>query len=215
MSFDIAKLLGAAGEIALSFVPGAGPVLKGAAAIAELIGGSTGDKIKNGIGMVTEGMKEFAQTPLSPEQQIQQQKISSDAQIALEEIAYKNRKLDYDDQAGGRDVIKIDSGSDDPLVRQARPKMMVLLGKSAIAYSFVVPILVLDMGYLNVSREIISMVINYALWAGGTMWSAFTASFAGYTVARTIDKNTQAKLSNGIDQSKLLEAVSKIGKVIS
>ena len=215
MSFDILKTLGVAGKVAMKFVPGLGPILTGVDAIADLVGGSAGAKIKSGIAQVTEGMGEVAKQPLSPEQQIEQQRIASDTKLGLAELGYKEKKLDYDDVAGGRDVIKTALLSDDPVVRQARPKMMTLLGKTSISYTIGTPVLVCFMGWLKVDTELLKLITSMILWQGATLWGAFMTSFTGYTLARSVDKNTQAKASSGFDQNKLLEMASKIGKVVS
>jgi len=215
MSFDIKQILGIAGDVALSFVPGASPVLKGLAGVAKMIGGETGQKIEGGIAMLSEGLSAVGKQPLSPEQQVEQEKIRSAAEIELAEIAYRNKKLGYDDQAGGRDIVKTALTSDDPLVRQARPKVMILLGKVAMLYTILTPILILDMGYLGINKDLISMTVNLILWQGGMLWSAFTASFTGYTVARSADKKIAGMVGLGMEPSKLLESLSKIGNKIS
>jgi len=215
MSLDILKALGTAAKVAASFIPGIGPVLNGASAIAELVGGSTGEKINAGLKMVTEGMGEVAKQPLTPEQQIEQQRISSETEIAIKELSYKDKKLDYDDVAGGRDVIKTALLSDDPVVRQARPKMMTLLGRVSIGYTIGTPILVSVMAVFKIDKALLELITSMILWQGATLWGAFMTSYTGYTVARSVDKNTQAKVSNGFDQSKLLDMVSKVGKLVS
>ena len=215
MGFDIKSILGLVGETALSFVPGASPILTGIAGIAKLIGGDTGEKIEQGLSIVTEGLGQAAKTPLSPEQQVLMDKNKSDTEIALGELAYKDKKLDYDDTAGGRDIVKTALMSDDVLVRQARPKMMILLGKVSMAYTIGTPLFVGLLAYLKVSNELLGLITNMILWQGATLWSAFMTSFTGYTVARSIDKNTTGKMANGMNQAALLSTISKIGKKIS
>lgn len=215
MSFDIKSVLGLAGDVALSFIPGASPVLKGLAGVAKLIGGDTGQKIEQGLQIVSEGLGEAAKVPLNAEQQVELEKNKNQTEVELKEIAYKDKKLDYDDAAGGRDVIKTALLSDDPIVRQARPKMMILLGKVSMGYTIGTPLFVGLLAYLKVSNDLLSLLTNMILWQGATLWGAFMTSFTGYTVARSVDKNTQAKAENGMSQTKLLEMASKVGKAIS
>jgi len=215
MSFDILKALGTAGKVVAGFVPGLGPVLSGASALADMIGGSVGDKIKSGISQVTEGMGEVAKQPLSPEQQIEQQRIASETKVGLAELGYKEKKLDYDDVAGGRDVVKTALLSDDPIVRTARPKMMLLLGKTSVGYTIGTPILVCIMAWAKIDTELLELVTNMILWQGATLWGAFMTSFTGYTVSRSADKRSLAKVESGEMSSNLLGTVSKIGKMIS
>ncbi len=215
MSFDIKNILGIVGDVALSFVPGASPVLKGLAGIAKMVGGSTGEKIESGLSMLSEGLSEAGKQPLSPEQQVEQERIRSTTEVDLAEIAYKDKKLDYKDQAGGREIIKAALSSDDPLIRQARPKMMILLGKIAMIYTILTPILIFDMAWLNIEKNIIELTVSLILWQGGTLWSAFLGSYTGYTVARSSDKKIAGMTEIGMDPSKLLTTLSKLGHKIS
>jgi len=203
------------GKAVLQFVPGGGPALKGVTALAGIIGGDTGDKINKGLELVSEGLDEAGKTPLSPDQQIEMKKVSDATKIALREIAYKDKKLDYDDQAGGREVVKTALMSNDEFVRQARPKMMVLLGKWAIAYTFATPFIVLASAALEVEKDLTELLIKLILWQGGTLWTTFTASFTGYTVARSADKRAAAMQDLGVAPGKLLKALSKVGHGIS
>ena len=215
MSFDIVKVLGVIGEVGASFVPGLNPVLKGAAAIAKMVGGSAGDKINSGLSQISEGMGEMAKTALTPEQQIEQKKITAQTDVALAELGYKDKKLDYDDAAGGRDVIKTALLSKDPVIAQARPKMMILLGKVSMGYTCLTPVVVGILAIAGLDKDLLSIIANMILWQGATLWGAFMTSFTGYTVARSVDKNTQAKSENGMAQSNVLKMVSKIGGMIS
>jgi len=215
MGFDIKSILSMAGDVALSFVPGASPVVKGLAGVAKLIGGNTGKKIEEGLSMVSEGLAAAGKQPLSPEQQVELEKNKNQTEVELKEIAYKDKKLIYDDQSGGREIVKTALLSDDPLVRQARPKMMLLLGKASIAYTIGTPLFIGLLATVKVDAATIGLITNMILWQGGTLWTAFTTSFTGYTVGRSVDKRSAAKMQNGEIPSKLMEMVSKIGKSIS
>jgi len=93
--------------------------------------------------------------------------------------------------------------------------MMTLLGKTSVGYTIGTPLLVCIMAWLKVDTELLKLITSMILWQGATLWGAFMTSYTGYTLARSVDKNTQAKASNGFDQNKLLEMASKIGKVVS
>uniref|UniRef100_A0A6M3JYR1 Putative holin n=1 Tax=viral metagenome TaxID=1070528 RepID=A0A6M3JYR1_9ZZZZ len=212
---NLSEILSSAGDLIGNFVPGANIVLKGAGALAGMIGGETGKKIEAGAQMLAEGMHEAGKTPLSPEQQIQQEKIVSDTKIEMAKIKFADKKLDYDDQAGGRDVIKTALISDDPIVRQARPRMMVKLGNAAIMYTVGTPIIVIIAAALKVPADILGTVTQMIIWQGATLWGAFMTSFTGYTIARSADKKTQANLDCGLPVSKMTDVLSKIGHKIS
>ncbi|MBW2607710.1 MAG: hypothetical protein JRD05_08755, partial [Deltaproteobacteria bacterium] len=104
MGFNWKSVLSAVGPTALNFIPGVGPVLSGVAKVAAIIGGNAGQKIEAGLKAVTDGLSEVGKAPLSPDQQVELKKAKMDTEVELKEISYKKKKLDYDDQAGGRDV---------------------------------------------------------------------------------------------------------------
>jgi len=215
MSFDIISALGVAGEVAAGFVPGLSPVLKGVGALAKMVGGDAGDKINAGLSQISDGIETIAKTPLTPEQTIEQQKITATTNVALAELGFKKKKLDYDDAAGGRDVIKTALLSKDPIIAQARPKMMILLGKVSMGYTILTPILIVILAMGNIDKALLGLLTNMIVYQGATLWAAFMTSFTGYTVARSVDKNTQAKSENGMSQSNLLKIAGQIGKVVS
>jgi len=185
--------------------------LEGIGEIADAVGGEAGSKIQSGLQSITSGLQQVGQTPLPPDIQAKMAEDKNNKEVEMARIAYEDKKLEYDDQAGGRDVIKAALLSDDPLVRQARPKMMLLLGKTSIGYTIGTPVLIAILTIAEVSSELLGLVVELVLWQGATLWSAFTASYTGYTVARTTDKKT----AEGIVPSKLLKAASEIGKRIS
>ena len=215
MGFNWKSVLSVVGPAALNFIPGIGPVLSGVAKVASIIGGDAGQKIEAGLKTVTDGLSEAGKAPLSPDQQIELKKAKMGTEVALKEIGYKTKKLDYDDQAGGRDVIKTALMSADPLVRQARPKMMILLGKSSVSYTILTPILVVICAALKIDKELLDLIVKLILWQGATLWGAFTTSFTGYTVARSADKKIASMHELGADPSKMLGILSKLGNKIS
>jgi len=212
---NLSNILSAAGDVIGNFVPGASIVLKGAGALAGLIGGETGKKIQAGAEMLAEGMQEAGKIPLSPEQQLQREKLADDTKIEMAKIQFQDKKLDYDDAAGGRDVIKTALLSEDPIVRQARPRMMTKLGNASIWYTIGTPIFVGLCAILEVNKETLAVITNMILWQGATLWTAFTTSFTGYTVARSADKKMQRDVDLGMDPSNLMKMVSSLGKKIS
>ena len=112
-------------------------------------------------------------------------------------------------------MIKTALVSNDPVVRQARPKMMVLLGRTAVSYTIGTPIVVCVLALCNVDEPLIKLIVELVLWQGATLWGAFMTSFTGYTVARSADKKTLARMENGEPSTKLLKLISKIGGKIS
>ena len=208
----VGKLLKIVGEGVLSFVPGgrfALDALEGVGAVADAIGGDTGAKIKNGISQLTEGLQEVDRLPPEAKAKAVEAKYLHEERMA--EIDYKDKKLDYDDQAHAREqVIKTALQSDDPLVRQARPKMMILLGKACVAFAFLAPGSLLLAAGLDVPADALAPAKELMVWTGGFLFSSFTASFTGYTVARTADKRT----ASGLPVGKILGMAANLGRKI-
>lgn len=209
------SVLGLLGKFAAKQVPGLGLVMDGLDLVSEIVGGDTGKKIKDGINLVSEGINDAGNAPLTPEQQVQMEDVRAKKEVELQELIYKNKKLEYDDQAGGRDVIKTALLSEDPVVRQARPKMMTRLGIFAMIYTIATPLLIFNMAALGISAALIKLVTDLILWQGATLWGAFMTSFTGYTVARSADKKIAGLSEMGQNPTNLLKVLSKLGNKIS
>lgn len=205
------NILKGLGEAALSFIPGVGPILSGLSKVAKAVGGSAGEKIAAGISTVNEGLNEAQKQPLSPAQEVELEKAQMETEVELAEIGFKREKLVFDDQAGGREVIKTALLSDDPVVRQARPKMMILIGKSCIYFVFYAPLSVIAAGHAGFSEAIMANYMSALIWIGGFLFGTFTTSFTGYTVARSADKKAAA----GEVPGKLLSMAAGLGRRIS
>ena len=153
----------------------------------------------------------------NPESLVELRKLEMQHKERLQEFLIEEKRiqlerdrLDFQDQAGGREVIKAALISDDPLVRQARPKMMLLIGKTCIVFAFYAPLSVIAAGQLGIFANIVTEYMSMLRWIGGFLFSAFMTSFTGYTVARYGDKRTAAQF----DSSKALDVVSKVGKFV-
>ena len=208
MGFEMIKNIGMA---ALSFIPGVGPIITGLEKVAKAIGGSAGEKIIRGISTVSEGLTEAGKNPMSPEQQVELDKARMETEVDLAEIGFKKEKLVYDDAAGGREVVKTALLSNDPIVRQARPRMMVKLGNYCIIFAFYAPLSVIAAGHAHLSTAIMSDYMSALRWIGGFLFSAFMTSFTGYTVARSADKRAAA----GNPSGKLLNMAAALGRKLS
>jgi len=207
--FDVLKTIG---KGAASLIPGgnlAVSVLEGLGMAAEAVGGEKGRKIEQGLSSVAEGLRDLASEPMSPEQQVRLVEIKASHEHTMAEINLREKTLVYKDQAGGRGVIKTALLSDDPIVRQARPKMMILIGKTCIVFVFFAPILVF-IGTLAKLADLASLTLILK-WAGGFLFGSFMTSFTGYTVARTVDKKISALEPTG----HFLEMAASLGRKFS
>lgn len=185
-------------------------IVKGIKAIIPFFG-DKGQKVAEAIDTVEDAIADVNGGKLPPEAKLELAKatMSRDVQMAAQEV--QKIQMVYDDQAGGREIIKTALLSDDPLVRQARPKMMILIGKSCIAFAFYAPLSVIAAGQIGVIASIMTEYMSMLRWIGGFMFSAFMTSFTGYTVARYGDK----RIAAGSGPGKLLSMAASLGRKIA
>jgi len=142
--------------------------------------------------------------------------IEADPELALEfqrdlhAYELELAKLEYADAAGGREVIKTALLSDDPIVRRARPMMMILLGKACVYYAFYAPLAVVAAQSVGIDTTAFMTVIK---WIGGFLFGSFSTAFTGYTVARSVDKNVATKGEAGVGSA--LKMMSKLGNLVA
>jgi hypothetical protein len=139
----------------------------------------------------------------NPELALQFQRDLHDYELEL-------AKLEYADAAGGREVIKTALLSDDPIVRRARPMMMILLGKTCVVYAFYAPLAVVAAQSVGIDTIAFMTMIK---WIGGFLFGSFSTSFTGYTVARSVDKNIATKGEAGIGSA--FKMISKLGNFVA
>lgn len=149
----------------------------------------------------------------NPELALEYQRELHGYELALKEIEYKKEKLAYEDQAGGRDVVKTALVSDDPVVRRARPQTMVFIGKMSVLYAFYAPVTVIAASYALHDADLATF-IGMVRYIAGFLFGAFMAAFTGYTVGRSADKRTVAYEESGVMAPGALQKIAKMaGKV--
>ena len=187
----------------------------------KLVGWLAGEKAEDTAIQVVEVAKALTGIPdpvmavqaikQDPELQLRFQEQANNLELGLAREETARLAMIYKDQEGGRDIVKTAIMSDDPEVRGARPKMMVLLGKSSIIYAFYAPLAVLAAGHASFSVATMGDFMSIIKWLGGFLFSAFMTSFTGYTVARSTDK----KIMAGNTPGKALQLIANLGKKIS
>jgi hypothetical protein len=185
----------------------------------EMIAGLFGKKAPETVlqaGELIDGIEtEIQAGKVSPEQQIELKRMLFENDQVKARYEFEREKLRYDDQAGGREVIKTALMSSDPVVRQARPKMMMRLGNGAILYTFVMPIFVGICAVAGAKEKLLGIIVQIVLYLGLALWGAFTTSFTGYTLARSADKRVAGNSDLQTSPSRLLGVLSKLGHAIS
>ena len=173
--------------------------------------GDKGAKVAEAIDTIEGAVADVKEKRISPEgrAELAIATTNRDVQLAAQQI--KEMQFVYDDAAGGREVIKTALLSDDPLVRQARPKMMLLIGKSCIAFTFYAPVSVIAAGHAGLDAAVMTDYMSALRWIGAFLFSAFMTSFTGYTVGRSVDKKT----ASGETPGTVLNMAAAIGRRLS
>jgi len=179
--------------------------------VGKIFGGKAEEIAKDAAGFANTVIKGVQTGVIPPEKQVELQRFLEENEIRLKEARLKELELQVRDAEGGRDVIKTALLSNDPLVRQARPRMMIKVGNACILFSFYAPLCIVAMGVWKVAPSIIVDTMSMIKWIGGFLFSSFMTSFTGYTVARYGDK----KIVAGESGSKALNMVTKLGRWVS
>ena len=152
---------------------------------------------------------------VSPEQQVELKRMLLADEQVRDQVELERLRLVYQDQAGGRDVVMAALASSDPVVRQARPKMMVRLGKAGIIYTMAMPVMVALLSLTSIKPATLAVVVDLVWYLGLTLWGTFTTSFTGYTVARSADKRIPGATDQQSLGARLLGIASKVGHKVS
>jgi hypothetical protein len=170
---------------ALKFIPGVGQIVtavEGVAAIAGAIGGDAGKKIQDGVGMITDGLKEADTQPITPEQQASLRKAGMKTQIKL-------RELDLEDVQGGRELAKAEIASSDEYVRHTRPQLLRWYGKGSFLLIFMcVTVAFISAFSASVTKDEATFIIDVLKWALPTVSGTFLMMYRAYTGRRTQEK---------------------------
>jgi len=171
---DIALILGAA-----KYVPKAWGI------ISCLFGKEPPETVVE-AGKLIEGVQaEIQSGRISPEQQVELKRLLLENEQVKARYEFEREKLVYEDQAGGREVVKTALTSEDPFVRRTRPKILRRLFSFVCFYSAFAPVIYIDACYLNLDAAQLGVLKSLLVWIGTGLWSAFLTGFTGYTVVRS------------------------------
>lgn len=187
------------------------------AAVAGLFGKKVPKGVEEAGNLASEVMGIFNKNQIAPETRVKLEEImithkEEMARIALEEkeLEYKDKKLDYDDLMDIRDLEKESYKSEDPYVRQTRPKVLRRMFNLCCVYAFFAPACVIVLSLIvqtpqepgttaAITATTVNTVVGMLEWIGGWLFSIFGTSYLGYAGARTADKkNPDFKNGSGI-----------------
>ncbi|WP_028588251.1 3TM-type holin [Desulfocurvus vexinensis] len=181
------SLIGKIGKNLLRLIPGVGQVVTVVDTVADIagaIGGETGAKIKQGVDLVTEGLREAeAQAPsMTPEQR-----------LALEQAGQRHaermRELDLDDMQGGRDLSKAEIASSDEYVRRTRPKLLRWVAGGYLALcGLALPLVVAAAVWGDLGDAEADLLVYVVCWLIASVGTMLAAMYRSYTGNRTAEK---------------------------
>jgi len=170
------------------------------------IAGMFGKKVPAGVAEATDlasdVMNAFKKGEVPPEVQLEMEKLFKQHEKEMAELALEEKKLDYTDLAGVRELEMAAYKSEDTFVRQTRPKILRDMFKLVCAYALYAPLCLVAFSYTGLDLGIvIPMVKEIFVWLSGT----FSLAYLGYAGARSIDKKNP---DNG-------SMVGKIAKMVT
>lgn len=170
--------------------------------IAEAVGGKTGKKINDGVNMLTEGLAEAEQKPMTPEQvsQLEQAKLVHKA--TLEKIALA-------DIQGGRALAKTEIASNDEYVRRTRPKLLRLYGYTTMVLTLLLVSVAAACTFAGIDDTKTTALVEIGQWALVTIAGTFTYMYRAYTGHRTQEKMADGGIIKEPIMGKLLKYKSK------
>jgi len=147
--------------------------------VASLFGKEPPKVVADAEKLANEITESFTKGKVPPDVQVKLEQIFANKQIRLKEIALEETKLQYQEMSEQKDLQKVEAQSEDPYVRQTRPKILRrLFGLVAIYYLGTTAAAL----YLNPSKEILALIKEFAYY----LTMLFGVGFVGYTASRSI-----------------------------
>jgi len=153
--------------------------------IASLFGAKAPKTVIEAGKLIDSVSDEITRGEVPPEQQVELKSLLLKDEQIKEQIELEKLRLRYQDQAGGRDVVKTALASEDPYVRQTRPRILRRLFVFTCVYSVFAPAIFLLACKWGVDAAQLGTLSSLLLWLGSGLWSAFLSGFLGYTVVRS------------------------------
>ena len=159
-------------------------------AIAGLFGKKVPDSVEAAGKLAGDVMNSFKAGEISPEVQLEMEKIMNDHKEEMAKITLEEHRLVAEGFAGVQQVEIESYKSDDQYVRRTRPMLLRKLFYTCMGYVFFAPVVVIvaSISVLGIKAAMLTAVIGIVKWIGGWLFSTFAAAYLGYTGARSLDK---------------------------
>jgi len=153
--------------------------------IASLFGAKAPKTVLEAGKLIDSISGEITRGEVPPEQQVELKALLLKDEQIKEQVELDKLRLRYQDQAGGRDVVRTALASEDPYVRQTRPKILRRLFAFTCVYSIFAPAIFIVACKCSIDAAQLETLSSLLLWLGSGLWSAFLSGFLGYTVVRS------------------------------
>lgn len=168
-------------------------------AIAGLFGKKMPDGVEAAGKLAGDIMNSLKAGDISPEVQVEMEKIMNDNKEEMAKIALEEHRLIAEGIAGAQNAEIESYKSDDQYVRRTRPMLLRRLFYTCVVYTFFAPGIVVAGAALGAEAAILTALIGMVKWIGGWLFSTFGTAYLGYTGARSLDKkNPDLKNNNNL-----------------
>jgi len=157
-------------------------------AIAGLFGKKVPDSVEAAGKLAGDVMNSFKAGEISPEVQLEMEKIMNDHKEEMAKITLEEHRLVAEGIAGTQQVEIESYKSVDQYVRRTRPMLLRKLFYACIVYAFFVPVVVIVADVVGVEIAMATLLIGLLEWIGGWLFGTFGTAYLGYTGARSLDK---------------------------
>lgn len=153
--------------------------------VAAFFGKETPETVIEAGKLIDSVSEEITKGKVTPEQRVHLKELLLQNDQVKDQVELEKLRLQYQDQAGGREVIRTALTSEDEYVRRTRPKILRRLFTFVCFYSVYAPVIYIDACWLGLKTAQLDALSSLLLWTGASLWTTFLGGFTGYTVVRS------------------------------
>ena len=158
--------------------------------IAGLFGKKVPGSIQEAGKLAGDVINAFKAGEISPEIQVEMEKIMNEHEQEMARIALEEHKLVAEGLAGSQKVEIESYKAHDEYVRRTRPMILRRFFYTCIGYVFFAPGIVVTAAALGVEAALLVTIIGMIEWIGGWLFGTFATAYLGYAGARSLDKRS-------------------------
>lgn len=167
------------------------------AAIAGLFGKKVPETVTEAGQLAEEVLGSLKTGTLSPEAQIELEKIFKANEQAMATITMEERKIEMTGILGAQQVEIASYKSEDEYVKRTRPKILRGLFYLMAVYLLMLPWVVVLLNYLKVEDAEVVLVMSGLKEAFLYICATFSIAYTGYNVVRMSEKKAGCENTNG------------------